>query len=294
MTRLEESEAHRRREMSQALRVLAAADSQPVVDSREVPVISAFVTRHREDVKALAMPVAGLIVIIEGRKIVASGAGHRVYGPGDALVLEAHSRADVVNEPDPDSGVYRALFIRFPRDLVIEAARLWPQFVGKGPGGGAPRLGPDLCSAILHAAEALSRRVPASKRVIEHRVLEILLILAEQGVLPLAPKYADGSAVEAVRRLIRHRLHLSWTAARVAAELGLSEAGLRRRFRAEGRTLQALLRAERMQAAYTVLHDRDADVADALAATGYRSRSHFARHFQAAFGASPSAVRRRG
>ncbi len=294
---IDDTGERRRKDIARALRALAVADTRQVrdkaADEEETPLVSAFVTRRHESLAQLAMPVAALIVVIEGRKAIVDGADHRTYGPGEVFVLPAHSHVDVVNEPDAESGVYRALFVRFPRDLVIEAARLWPQFVGRAPRAGDPELSAELASAICHAAEALSRRVVASRRVVEHRILEILLVLAEQGVLPLVPKYVDGSVAEAVRLLIRHRLHLSWTAARVAADFGFSEASLRRRLRAEGESLQGLLRDERMKAAYTVLNDRDADVADALAATGYRSRSHFARHFHARFGASPSSVRAR-
>ncbi|WP_421475817.1 helix-turn-helix domain-containing protein [Agrobacterium tumefaciens] len=72
----------------------------------------------------------------------------------------------------------------------------------------------------------------------------------------------------------------------------MSEATLRRRLRDENHSLRALLLTERMHAAYLILSDRDADVADAIAATGYASRSHFSRHFQDAFGQAPSTVRR--
>lgn len=283
----------RKREMARALLSLATFDTRDGGDGGDPPVMSAFVSRRRETTLELIMPLAGLVIVIEGRKEIVAGTDHRVYRAGDAFVLPAHARVDVVNEPDPETGFYRALFVRFPRDLVIEAARRWPQFVGQKARFGEPVLTADLCSAILHAAEALSRRLRASRKVIDHRILEILLILAEQGVLPLVPKYADASLVEAVRLLIRHRLHLAWNAATVAEQLSMSEATLRRRLRAEGQTLQVLLRTERMNAAYIVLNDRNADVADALAATGYRSRSHFARHFRASFGVNPAAVRLR-
>lgn len=284
--------AERKRQIVAALRALAREDSRDAREAGAPPLISAFVTRTREEIRALTLPTAGLVVIIEGRKEIIDGPVQRVHGAGEILVLPADARLDVVNEPDPESGVYRALFVRFPRDLVIEAARLWPQFVGQPAVRTEPELSEALGSAILHAAEAVSRRVPASRRVVDHRVLEIILLLAEQGVLPLVPKYVAGSLVEAVRRLVRHRLHESWTAERVAAGFGLSEATLRRRLRAEGETLQDLVRAERMTAAFTLLADRDADVTEALAATGYRSRSHFARHFHARFGRTPLEVRR--
>lgn len=276
-----------------ALRALAERDTRCALDDERPPVISSFVAKSRETISELVLPTAGLVIVVEGRKEIVSGADNRIYRSGDAFVLPANARVDVVNEPDPSSGVYRALFVRFSRELVIEAARLWPQFVGKEACAHELVTNADLCSAILHAAEALSNRISASRRVRDHRVLEILLILAEQGALPLFPKYLDGSVVEAVRLLIRHRLHLPWTTARVAAELMMSEATLRRRLRAESQTLRKLLCDERMRAAYIVLKDRNADVADALAATGYRSRSHFARHFQERFGATPSSVRHR-
>ena len=283
---------HLRGTIANALRTLARRDTRNEPVSGTTPVISAFVTRTRETIAQLVMPMAGLIIVIEGRKDIIAGAGHRLYEAGDAFVLPAHARFDVVNEPDSETGFYRALFVGFPRELVIEAARRWPQFVGQHGPALEPVINASLCSAILHGAEALSHGASVSRRVVEHRILEILLILAEQGVLPLVPKYVDGSVVEGVRLLVRHRLHLPWTAGSVAAELSMSEATLRRRLRAEDETLQELLRAERMKAAYIVLHERDADVADALAATGYRSRSHFARHFQKQFGTTPSLVRR--
>ncbi len=289
----EADDSGRRRRVVEALRALAGADSRDPGADGQPPLISAFVTRMREQISELVLPTAGLVVIIEGRKEIIDGTRRRLHLAGDPVLLPAGARLDVVNEPDPRSGVYRALFVRFPRALVIEAARLWPQFVRPSAGPAAPVVTDGLCSAILHAAEALSPRLPASRRVVDHRILEIILILAEQGALPLVPKYVDGAMVEAVRRLVRHRLHQDWTADRVAAELAVSEATLRRRLRAEGETLQDLVRAERMQAAYTLLAERDADVADALAATGYRSRSHFARHFHARFGLTPSAARQR-
>jgi AraC-like DNA-binding protein len=237
------------------------------------------------------MSTTGLVIILEGAKELTSGAERRVYRSGDIFVLSANEHFDVVNEPDDKTGYYRALFIRFDRALIIEAARLWPQFVNQETRSTEPRITDDLCSAILHAAQALAHRFPVSRRVVEHRLLEVVLVLAEQGVLSLAPKYIEDSVVAAVRLLVRHRLHLNWTTAAVASEFSMSEATLRRRLRAEGHTFQGLLLDERMKAAFIILRDRDADVADALAATGYHSRAHFSRQFQVRFGATPNEVR---
>jgi len=287
-------QAQSRQRLVEALRPLAECDTRKLLGDDCPPLISAFVARRQEIVRALSMPTAGLVVVVEGHKELVRGTERQTYSAGEAFVLPAGAHVDVVNEPDDDSGVYRALFMRFPRELIIEAARLWPQFTAR-PASLRTKMeiSPALNAAIIHSCEALVSSSEVSKRVVTHRILEVLLIVAEQGALRLTPKYVDGSVADAVRLLIRHRLDHGWTAAAVASHLSMSEVTLRRRLREEGQSLRTLLRSERMKAAYTILSDRDADVADAVAAAGYASRSHFARHFEQAFGASPSAVRKR-
>jgi AraC-like DNA-binding protein/quercetin dioxygenase-like cupin family protein len=281
-----------RRALLAALRPFAETDTRHLLAADQHTPMTAFVTRSREAVGELTMPAAALVVVIEGTKEVLWGAEQRVYRPGDAIALGAGAQVDVVNVPDEASGVYRALCVTFPRDLVIEAARLWPGLAdARTEQGAAVSLDDALCSAIVHAGEALAGQAGASRRVVEHRILEILLVLAERGVLPIAPKYVERSIADAVRLMIRHRLDFGWTPVAVAERLSMSEATLRRRLKGEGETLRGLLLSERMRAAHLILAERDADVAEAIAATGYTSRSHFARHFHEAFGVLPSAVR---
>ncbi|MEW5422712.1 helix-turn-helix transcriptional regulator [Amorphus sp. 3PC139-8] len=283
-----------RRRLLQALQPWAATDTRHLIDGHDHSVLTAFVTRTREAVGELTMPSAALVVVVEGTKEVIAGAERRAYCAGEAIALPAGAHVDVVNVPDAVSGVYRALCITFARKLVIEAARLWPSLTASRPPLGTTVFLDDaLCSAIVHAGEALAGTADVSRRLVDHRILEILLVLAERGVLPIAPKYVDRSVAEAVQLLIRHRLDHAWTPAAVAERLSMSEATLRRRLKGEGATLRDILLSERMQAARLILAERDADVAEAIAATGYTSRSHFSRHFQQAFGVPPSAMRAR-
>lgn len=281
-----------RRALLVALRPFAETDTRHLLEGHPQTLVTAFVTRTREAVGELTMPSPALVVVIEGTKEILWGAERRVYHAGEAIALSAGAEVDVVNAPDEATGVYRALCVTFPRELVIEAARLWPGLTRARPDpGAAVALDGAMCSAIVHAAEALAGQAGTSRRVVAHRTLEILLVLAERGVLPIAPKYVERSVADAVRLMIRHRLDAAWTPALVAGRLSMSEATLRRRLKGEGETLRGLLLSERMNAARVILAERDADVADAIAATGYTSRSHFARHFQEAFGVLPSAVR---
>ena len=253
--------------------------------------VSTFVARERECIARFHPTTPGLVVVIEGSKQVSWGAERRDCAAGDALFLPADAVLDVVNDPDPATGFYRALYLQFPRHMIIEAARRWPEFAARDPGLGVATVALDdsLASAVLHVAEGLHH---CSKRMSAHRLLGVLGHLAERGVVRFAPKYVERSVMEAIRLLIRHRLDQPWSAGTVAATLGMSEATLRRRLAAEGRSLRMVVLGERMEAAHRLLRERTADVAEAMAATGYVSRSHFSRHYKAAHGAVPSRSRR--
>ncbi len=254
--------------------------------------ISAFVTRERECITSFRATTPGLVVVIEGSKQVAWGGERKTCAAGDALFLPAEAVLDVVNDPDAETGIYRALYLQFSRAMMIEAARRWPEFAACEPGHAIATVPLDdaLSSALVHVAEGLHR---CSDRMSVHRLLGVVGHLAERGIVRFAPKYVERSVVEAIRLLIRHRLDQPWAAEAVATALGMSGATLRRRLAAEGRSLRTVMLGERMEAARQLLSERTADVAQAMAATGYVSRSHFSRHYKAAHGALPSYSRKR-
>jgi AraC-like DNA-binding protein len=274
---------------------LAARDTRDLLDKSDVPSVSAFVARRREHFAELRLPTDGLVIVLEGAKEVRFGVDRQVYRPGEGFVALAGAAMDVTNSPDDRSGRYRALFIRLPRALTIEAARRWPQFVGP-PSLEPKRLAVDahLTEALAHAFACGGDEGPApSPQLLQHRFLELALILAERGALALTPKYAGRSLADSLRQMFSHRLHHPWTAAEVSRRLGCSQATLRRRLQAEGESFAKVLLAERMAAARVLLAERGAEVADALAATGFSSRSHFASHYRRLYGEKPSGARRR-
>lgn len=290
--------ANSRSEAWTRLLPLAPRDTRKAGSADDVPSISAFVARQREHFKEMILPSDGLIVLLEGTKEVRSGIDQHLYRPGEGFVALAGAPLDVTNLPDPVSGHYRALFVRLPRALIIEAARRWPAFSSPLSVPPLKRLpiDPILTEALIHALGHGHGAAQAalSPPLVQHRFLEIVLLLAERGALALAPKYAGQSFTEALRQMMRHRLHHPWSAEEVAERFGCSAATLRRRLLAEGQSFAKLLLAERMAAARILLAERGAEVADTLAATGFASRSHFAAHYRRLYGETPSQARVRG
>jgi AraC-like DNA-binding protein len=147
------------------------------------------------------------------------------------------------------------------------------------------------CCCSTCAAQALAPDAALPESIARLRVLEVLHWLLEQhGVALRAPQaHADVSAK--VRALITGRLDTEWTADRIASELAVSEATLRRRLVAEGASLTQLLVDARMATALTLLQATAQPVSSIALSVGYESPSRFAVRFRQRFGFAPTAVR---
>jgi AraC-like DNA-binding protein len=254
------------------LQKLAARDNRPPAlpeGAQRASALFSFVTRERERIAGCAFPRASIVAIVEGSKDVVTMGRQMRFAAGAVLVLPGGWRGDVVNDPDPQSGVYRAIFIDFPDELVARAARAFP------PQRPAEELDLPLdavlSSAIHHAGEGIvAGNLPNA--LIEHRVMEVLMVLGMRGALPVKPRTTG----EAVRALVRWQPDRAWTAGTIAAELGTSNATLRRRLADEATSLRALLADVRVGLAAAMLAEDGLSLREAALATGYRSPRRFA------------------
>jgi AraC-like DNA-binding protein len=257
--------------------------------------VSAFVARRTETIQSINMPVAGLLVVLEGVKKIHWAGRTYTYGPGTAFALPTGTYVGVVNEPDRRTGAYRALFLGFSADLLAEARRRWSALAaGHVAIDPTVRIDEALASAILHTSEALAGNFAVSARVTEQRILEVLLLLAESGAAPLRPDMKTCRVTDAVRSIVRDRPSHVWAAADVAAQLCKSEPTLRRILRQEGTSFRQIVADERMRAARSILMSGHCSVAEAAVAAGYTSLSHFTKRFHRIFGCLPSRVREDG
>jgi len=282
-------------ELLHRLAPLAVHDSRSIAHQQKFSFVSAFVARRTETIQSIHMPVAGLLVVLEGVKRLEWAGRTFSYFPGQAFALPTRAYVDVVNEPDPRSGVYRALFLGFSTELLTEARRRWSALAaGHVAVDPTVVIDPALASAILHTSEALAGDIAVSRRVTEQRILEVLLLMAESGAAPLRPDVKSGSIADAVRSLVRDRPGHDWSAGLIAAELCKSEPTMRRLLRHEGTSFREIVADERMRAARLVLLSGNSTVAEAALVAGYDSLSHFAKRFQETFGCMPSQCRATG
>ena len=274
------------------LRTYASRDSRStiLIDVHPAPAMCAFVRHGGQSTTAVHLACA-TVVVIEGSRELHIGPRVERAVPGSTIVLPAGWRGNIVDEPDPQSGVYRAFCLEFPLDLVVRAYRAHPVRSACTPRAGLRHtigLSQTLADAMLHTAAAVAAGdLPA--HLVEHRAMEVLLVLAHEGVLATSPTSSAPGAKEAVRALVSCDPARRWTAAAISRHLGLSEPTLRRRLRSEDASVRELLQEVRIELASALMRDEGLSVAAAAEASGYRSRKRFSERFKANRGRSPSA-----
>ncbi len=225
----------------------------------------------------LERPVLG--VVLSGAKEIWRGLGHEGLRAGTVFALPARVALDIVNDPDPRSGIYQSMIIEITPEMSADTP---PPALSSDAGAAiAPRR--ELTEAVVHAAAAIAEG-PAATLIRRARIAELLALLAAE---PAAGVLFDLSVPDRVAQLIRARPDHPWRSDAVARSLGMSESTLRRRLREGGTGFSEILRRERMRSA-RLLMDQGMTSGLAAAAVGYASRAHFAKAYRSTFGRNPT------
>lgn len=244
--------------------------------------------------KALRVHVgqAALVLVDRGIKTVRTERGGAVRAmPGQALVLAANQTVDFTNSV-PRGSDYEARWLLFDDALLGDAYYL-ERVNGverDAPAHLLPHVSEHLAAAFERACQALHPGTATPGPIARQRLLEVLHWLLEDGIALRIPT-AGSRVADRVRAMITPQLDADWTSKRVAVELALSEATLRRRLAAEGTTLTELLIDARMSTALTMLQATTHPVVDIALSVGYESPSRFAVRFRQRFGFAPTALR---
>lgn len=247
--------------------------------------VVASTVRHR--LKTIVVREALIGWVQAGTKTLHEHSAPRQWRRDEVFLLQRGTQWDVENDPAPD-GHYRALV------LLPGHERLRAFEPGPGPVqtvNPSARLPADaeLREALLRAARALDAAAPASAALQHHRLVEVLMLLAERGW-----RFDPGADVawsERVRRRIASHPAFDWTVEALAEAFAVSASTLRRRLAAEHTTAGDVVREVRLETALGLLHGTNLPVGEIAARCGYESHSRFSAAFRNRYGLPPSDLR---
>lgn len=245
---------------------------------------SRVVAHHSYRLRTLTVHNDALVVVLRGTKQLMSPTQTLTIPAGQAVMMAAGTTWDVVNDPNGHSR-YEALLLTFEPEWVQATSGLdWHQ----------PRhtIGH---ARVLHTDELLREAVQrtlgqaVSARLLQHRIQEVLLWLAERG-WTYAPRH-ERPWPDRVRQLVAQRPDADWSAPALAAVFHTSESTLRRRLEDAHLPLATLVRDTRLEVALGLLQTTSLSVGDVAQRCGWASHSRFSAAFQARWGVSPRLVR---
>jgi AraC-like DNA-binding protein len=227
--------------------------------------------------------------VMSGHKQLSTPQGATRFSGGHAFMIPRSTQWDMRNEPVP-GGHYQARLISFGPQLVEQFHERFGQFSATPAVQGCAGTAADeaFTTTFSHAAAAL-QEPDTSDAVRQHRALEVLLLLAERGLV-FAP-VRELSWTDRVHRLVGQRPHAPWTVDEVAHAFHVSASTLQRRLADEDTRVSQCVREVRLGAAMALLQGTSLQVSEISARCGYESHSRFSAAFRKRFGFAPSHLR---
>ncbi|MER2178715.1 MAG: AraC family transcriptional regulator [Stenotrophomonas maltophilia] len=247
----------------------------------------ACITARREHGAAsVEIPQPQFAILLQGRKQVRTAQQSLEFAPGDLFLITRRCRIDVVNIPDPHSGLYLSAIVPMCAEALTAARALWNEPL--------PEAGDALARLPLaeHGATLLQWR-----QALEHgQYTEARLALASLAVAfcrrghgsLLGPP--EPSLGERIRDLIAAQPERDWQSRDFEAQLGLSGATLRRRLAREQSSVRELIIDARLAHAMGLLYTTRLPLKTVAARVGYRSLGSFSKRFVERYGLEPAAI----
>ena len=193
---------------------------------------------------------------------------------------------DVVNIPDPDSGLYLTVTIPLCEEVLAAARLLWSEPI-IGRGDELARLdSADFAPELRHWLASLQAGQYTEARL---ALAALTVALCRRGHTTMLVPPPPSLAMR-IRDLIRADPARDWQSPHIETALGLSGATLRRRLAGEGTSLREVIAAARLACAMDLLYTTHWPVKTVAARVGYRSVASFSRRFNERYGLDPARI----
>lgn len=255
--------------------------------SPELPYGARIIATDAYTLRTLTIRDDAFIAVTAGVKRLHRPGAALEIGEGQGVAIARGTQWDVTNDPR-DRRAYRALAVAFPAPLLREFAAEAPTDLPAATSAQVLAVDEELRDALQRILPPAEPR-PLASRLHRHRLIEVLLLLAQRGCRFAAAE--ELSWPERVRRLVAQRPHADWDVPALAAAFHASESTLRRRLDGSGVTLAALVREVRLETALGLLQTTGLPVGEVAQQCGWQSHSRFSAAFQERWGVPPSLVR---
>lgn len=236
-----------------------------------------------------------LLLVVSGSKEILLPNKRYVAKAGEFLMVPADTEFWIGKYPDDTTGIYQGLGFRFDIETIQEFQKSFGQ--GIESWGLAPHWQSPASEAVLEwVVQWLewSRKYPVSIQIQRHRLVELMLLLAQAGLAGNILVSRSPSWRQRISQMLSVDPARAWRCQEICKALGVSESAMRRRLQVEETNFRELLEEARLMSGLTMVQETRMTICQVADAVGYQSQSRFTDRFKERFGVTPTALRRSG
>lgn len=240
---------------------------------------------NKVDIKHVPFYGPCIITVLSGKKTIFDPRGTITCEAGCTVTVPAPASFDLRNEPDHQSKRYKALVIPFAHKALDDLSKV--HGINHDRHDNDVRVLKFEYDATL--AEALKHYLTCGDNgaLMNHRLMEILLILVSKNASLLSYTLAQDVWSQRVRAILATDLTRDWDIAEVCKRLATTESTLRRNLNKENVGFREMLSELRMTTALMQLLQTNHPVYRVAYDCGYQSVSRFSANFHKRFGLPP-------
>ncbi|WP_449467718.1 helix-turn-helix transcriptional regulator [Stenotrophomonas humi] len=262
------------------------AQMATLADCQRAEGYACITARREHGASSVEIPQPQFAILLQGRKQVHTAQQSMEFAPGDLFLITQRCRIDVVNIPDPHSGIYLSAIVPFCAEALTAARTLWNEPLPEA-GNTLARLPlADHGAALLQWRQSLEAGHYTEARL-ALAALAVAFCRRGHGSLLIPPEPGLG---ERIRDLVAAHPERDWQSRDFEQHLGLSGATLRRRLANEQLGLRELVSDARLAHAMQLLYTTQLPLKTVAARVGYRSLGSFNKRFNARYGLDPAAI----
>lgn len=229
--------------------------------------------------------------IIGHKRIIADQQTYNTQ-PGEILLLPKGMRCDVENIPELGKNRFLGASLVFDQPTIelfgkaySDGLKDW-QLTPKWKASGSNEVYSLIADWIAH-----DQNYSADITQTRHRLVEILLILARQGLAGNLLLSRTETLSERITQHFMTDLSRDWSVTDLTKTLAMSERTLRRRLQAEETGFREVLEDTRLNQGVERVISSDMPIGQIAFECGYQSQSRFAERFRLRFSMSPTELR---
>ncbi len=233
-----------------------------------------------------------LLLVADGHKEVIINNTNLIIKHGELLILPPDTTIWIGNYPN-QKNKYLGLAIRFDQKALKHFRLIYGSHLGQWDVSAQwHKKSPKTILSLLSQMVTWEKNYPSDIQLILHRQVELLLLLAQEGLVGNILLNEHPSWKLRVSQLLLMDPARSWQLNDVCTHLGVSESSLRRRLLREKSSFRELLEEIRLSVGLSLLLETTQAIGQIADAVGYQSQSRFGERFKIRFGLTPSELRR--